>query len=103
MSFTFSKNDLSDFSGFGIKLSSLIFFFFNFFCSLFSVFGVQTLTCTNKSPVPYPLILLIPLPLSLRILPDCIHSSSLILTFPFIASMSLEIPRTASAKLMYKS
>ncbi|SDE04286.1 hypothetical protein SAMN05421636_10335 [Pricia antarctica] len=52
ISLTFSKKDLSDFSGLGSKLSSPCIRSKNSFCSLFSSLGVHTLTCTNKSPVP---------------------------------------------------
>ena len=51
ISFTFSKKDLSDCSGLGTKCSFSRIFSKNDFCSLFSVFGVQTLMWTNKSPL----------------------------------------------------
>jgi hypothetical protein len=87
MSFTFSKNDLSDFSGFGQNFRHLGFFENCFVLCL--VFWRQTFTWTNKSPFPYWYLEFL-LPFNLRILPDWIPSSSLILTFPFIASISLE-------------
>ena len=103
MSLTFSKNDLSPFSGEGVKLSLSFIDSKKSFCSLFNILGVHTFTWTNKSPAPYELTLDIPFPLNLRIFPDWIPDSSLILTFPVTVSISLETPRTASEMLIYRS
>ena len=39
-----------------------------------------------------------PFPANLRILPDCVPASILILTFPPTVLISLEVPKAASAK-----
>src|SRR5690606_39934212 len=100
ISLTFSKQDLSDFTGLGSKFSLFCIRSKKSFCSLFNSLGVQTFTCTNRSPLPYPLRLVMPLPLNLRILPDCIPASNLILTLPPTASISFEVPKTASEILI---
>ena len=70
---------------------------------MFNSCGVQTFICIKKSPVPYRSILGKPLPFSLRILPDWVPDSILILTFPDNVSISLLSPKTASDKFIYKS
>lgn len=52
ISLTFSKKDLSLFSGFGEKFSSLSDFSKNWRCSLFKFLGVHTFTCISRSPLP---------------------------------------------------
>ena len=103
MSFTFSKNDLSDLFGLGLKFSSSDILSKNCFCSLFNSCGVQTLICIKKSPVPYLSILGKPFPFNLKIFPDCVPASILIFTLPVTVSTSLLVPKTASEKFTYKS
>ena len=90
MSFTLSKKDLSSVVGSGAKFSSSNMLSKNVFWSFVRFCGVQTFTCTNKSPVPYPSKLGNPLPRKRNILPDCVPASNLIFTFPFTVSISLE-------------
>ena len=59
--------------------------------------------CTNKSPVLYPSTEGTPLFFSLKVFPLWVPGSTFILTFPFTVGISVEVPNTASEKLIYLS